>query len=282
MIIACPACHTKYAVPDNAIGIDGRTVRCAKCQHSWFQEGAPVDVAPPPADSAAQAPSEPQQQENETEHPDPVKHVEADETAGRVNAKMEPEPAEQGEADIPAPAPSPPVQQPAPEPVDADTGEIDAVQEERAPSTAIARPRRNPARLWTILAIGFALLAALTIGAVSYFGLPGFLGGGATFAEQEPDLIIEFPVEKQERRRAPSGTEYFAASGTVVNTGTTTQKVPDMLIVLRDARGRIVYNWEVKAPVDELGPGERANFNEAVVDIPRSATVAEIGWSPSG
>ena len=54
MIIACPACATRYVVPDTAIGVDGRTVRCAKCRYSWFQEGnlpaqADRPLAPPPA-----------------------------------------------------------------------------------------------------------------------------------------------------------------------------------------------------------------------------------------
>ena len=38
MIIAGPACTTRYVVPDSAIGPEGRTVRCAKCRHSWFQD----------------------------------------------------------------------------------------------------------------------------------------------------------------------------------------------------------------------------------------------------
>ena len=44
MILVCPACDTRYAVPDSAIGADGRTVRCARCRHSWFQSGSDLDL----------------------------------------------------------------------------------------------------------------------------------------------------------------------------------------------------------------------------------------------
>lgn len=47
MIIACPACDTRYAVPESAIGSEGRTVRCAKCKHSWFQDPSPLDLTTP-------------------------------------------------------------------------------------------------------------------------------------------------------------------------------------------------------------------------------------------
>lgn len=39
MILTCPSCSASYNVSSEAIGVDGRQVRCKKCQHVWFQEG---------------------------------------------------------------------------------------------------------------------------------------------------------------------------------------------------------------------------------------------------
>jgi predicted Zn finger-like uncharacterized protein len=35
MQLTCPNCNTQFSVPDNALGPDGRSVQCSRCQHVW-------------------------------------------------------------------------------------------------------------------------------------------------------------------------------------------------------------------------------------------------------
>lgn len=143
------------------------------------------------------------------------------------------------------------------------------------------RPRRNPAKLWTIAAVAFALTVAALGGAAYYFGLPQWLpGAGQAFGAERPDLELSFPPEKQDRRQLPNGTKYFGVSGTVTNTGKDVRALPEILIVLRDSNDKVVKTWDVPPPQEELAPGESVTINAAVTDVPQAAKFAEIGWKP--
>lgn len=44
MIIGCPECETRFVVAPQAIGKDGRMVRCSRCSKTWFQEAPDEDL----------------------------------------------------------------------------------------------------------------------------------------------------------------------------------------------------------------------------------------------
>lgn len=310
MIIACPACATRYVVPDSAIGVDGRTVRCAKCRHSWYQEGP--SLAPPPPVEAAPVAAPPPPPEPQAE-PQPFARAEPE---AQPESSPVPEPeAQPTEAAEPVPEPEPerePEAPPAPEPqtyAEAAPENVapppfeDRLPEPPSPSSyaepepyagagdeyssfahepPFMRPRRNPARMWMTAAALFAAISLGLVGATAWYGLPDWVPlAHPTFAEAQPGLTLDFPPKRQERRTLPDGTEFFGASGTITNIGSQRRSVPSILIVMRDARGRIVYSWEVAAPKRVLAPGESVNVIEAVTNVPKSAKSAEIGWKPA-
>ena len=315
MIIACPACATRYVVPDSAIGVDGRTVRCAKCRHSWFQDGpalptpappppAPVEPAPSPLPQVTEPASavepevavpqgEPEPAVSEPEaaapaadwdEPHPAQTSDTPAVESSPIAEPEPEPEPEPEAEAPAPPISfasedlPPPPDVAPVPVD--EPEFDEGYS-RFAHEPLFRPRRNPARMWTIAAALFAVVALGAVAATAWFGLPSWMPfAHPLFAEDQPGLTLDFPAKMQGQRPLSDQTWFFEANGTVANVSQAARSVPTILAVLKDARGRIVFTAELHSPKRVLAPGESVSINEALVSVPKAAVRAEYGWKP--
>jgi hypothetical protein len=140
------------------------------------------------------------------------------------------------------------------------------------------KPRRNPAKLWTMAAVAFALVIAAIGGAIWYYGVPN-IGIGMAGAEPDLKIVLNENLELNERE---DGTPYFIASGSIVNPTSRTQNVPEMLVTLKDAGGRPVYSWKMKPKVRSLAPGAKVDFSEARLDVPLAATQISVGWVLDG
>lgn len=284
MILTCPACSTRYVVPDNAISAEGRTVRCAKCRHSWHQDGPELDLAnfePTPAEQEPQL-SEPAKPGFSNAHV-----TAAADTASNTSEEKATEDWGSDDssavADVAETTPAPPTS-PTVISVENDHSDYDPYDDQASQFNHEPpfRPRRNPLKIWTAAGVIFALLAGGTVAAVSYYGLPEWVPvSRPTFAVAQPDLVLDFPADQQDRRTLPDGSEFFSASGTITNVGRAELSVPSILILMRDERDRVVYSWVVVPPTASLAPGASTTINEVATDVPKSAKFAEIGWKPS-
>jgi predicted Zn finger-like uncharacterized protein len=261
MLLVCPSCRTRYVVPDTAIGATGRQVRCASCRHSWFQEG-PASVAPPPLAPVA-APTATRSVATEPVSAPPVSTPIAQPSFAALDdvPSFVREPEDVTHSPEPAAMPAPFPSESLPE----------RSQFAHEPPF---RPRRNPAKIMTYAAIAFAAVIAVTGGTLWYTGI---LANSFSISSAESKLKIVLH-DNLELGKSADGTPFFIASGSIVNPTAQTQTVPNMLVTLKDASGRAIFNWEMKPPVRNLAAGAQADFSQLKRDVPLASADISVVW----
>ncbi|HUB97678.1 MAG TPA: DUF3426 domain-containing protein [Stellaceae bacterium] len=237
MILTCPACSVRYVVDPRALGVKGRTVRCARCSHTWYQappdeEQPPAAVAPTPAAATAAA-------------------------AATIIEKPEPPPAE--------PAPERRERAPAPS------------REERIQLPAVARPKRNWEPILATLAAVIILIAGLAAAAIierdhiaRLYPASADLFARVGFPVSDIGIGLDVRANKPVLDMA-NGLPTLVIDGNVVNVSSVARKVPKLVVMLLDQSDHDLQDVTVAASTDRLLPGESATFKTSITQPPEAA-----------
>lgn len=243
MIITCPRCATRYLLEAGVVRPPGRQVRCARCQHAWFQEAAPDLPKPVPVPVEEQAPSGPVTDKSRMLPPPP----------GSI---AQPVPR----FEIPPPSPVTPV----------------------PPAGDRQRTRsRSMAAVFVGLAFfaGFAMLffsmpndiAQVWPGSASLyeaFGISVNTRGFKIIAQQTQEFDKSVPV--------------IAIKGQIINETDRELPVPKVRLSVRDQQGRELYHWTVLADQQRLGPKEQGTFSARLESPPADAYDLEVRFAKNG
>jgi predicted Zn finger-like uncharacterized protein len=294
MQIVCPNCKTSYQLADTAIGVNGRAVRCVRCQTLWramppaipapaadetaavaafhSELGAEPPLPPdPPVDIAATPPTAP----NETP-PEPSLDDLAGSSEGAASVPAEAPPM--ALSDIPIPAEDAPPLVPATDgeapPVPAaelDNGppDIESVAARRA--RAAARKRRNR---WRRIPLPVAIVALIAISG-------GLLSWRKDVVRYVPQLAsfysaIGAPVnlrglaftDLKIGNEIHDGVPVLVVEGLIVSMVSTPVDIPRIRFALRNATGAEVYSWTTQPSQPVLGAFETLPFRSRLASPP--------------
>lgn len=289
MQIVCPNCTTSYQVSAEAIGENGRSVRCVRCQSVWFAAPAPMVMAAPPISPA----DEPVHEEKAftaelgTEpaappEPDPPAASEAapappvdepETTPSSPEVAVETAPA--ALADIPIPIEDAPSLVPAvdggpPISAEVDNGppDVESVAARRARNKA--RQRRSRWRV-PLPAVIVVLVAACVV-------LLGWRKDVVRYAPQLASFYnaLGLPVnlrgltftDVKIGNEIHDGVPVLVVEGTIVNNVSTAVDVPRLRFALRNATGAEVYSWTAVPTQPVLQPGETLPFRSRLASPP--------------
>jgi len=264
MLISCPNCGTQFSVPDTALGAKGRTLKCAKCAHKWFQNpvaaeddfGLDEESFPPPPRPAAAAKKAPP-----PPPPPPAPEPEAvslDWGAPVLAANRDEPPADSGFDLDDAPPPLPEMAGSGLG-ADLDDGAADA------PPPPKPKKKSGTAGLWLMLLV---LLLACGGGGIYYFQdkvvemwpPADSLLLQVGLRHEKPGAGLELRNAGTPERMIFNEVDVLIVRGVIANISDRTRPVPPMKLMLLDKDHKVVQEKVDQPPVTSLDTGGTSSF----------------------
>lgn len=270
VVIECPNCGTRYQLPADTIGPQGRQVACAHCGEAWKAKA----IAQPEAadaddifDDAAESELDAQfgaaQAAAAEDDPD---REDRERTLAEIRAAVA-----SGRQPNPAP-PGPPA-----------TG-LKRLQRDFTRRQAAANKRLPLARARRVIRLVSVTALVLLIGAGVLFrtdvvrqfpdlaGAYDALGLGVNVVGLEfRDVTTLVTLRNGNREMRVDGRIFSIAARRVA--------VPRTVVTLLDDNGNPIYEWSIPPEVPELQPGEVVDFTAQLTSPPDAATRVRVGFA---
>lgn len=290
MLIACPHCATSYDIKTSALGDEGRSVRCARCQTVWFAAREPVlEMAGAPEAGVMQAAAEGQHEAGAAGGAEfPAEAAPADMTdivpetdlAAGEHAVV---PEDSGNAESIAGAPPlvPAEEQehqfpPGEGPFPITGGDVEAFARRRASKRA-KHGRSFPALpkfKWPLaplptLLLGLGATVAILIGwradAVRLLPQTASLYSAVGLGVNLRGLVFE---NIKTSRETHEGIPVMVIEGEIVSVSRKAVEVPRLRFGVRNGLGAEIYNWTAM-PSRTIAPaGDRVAFRSRLASPP--------------
>ncbi|MDW3206493.1 MAG: DUF3426 domain-containing protein [Alphaproteobacteria bacterium] len=269
MILSCPNCETRFRVKDDAIGPNGRKVKCRNCAHTWkaMPDGSVGDsgAQPAPAPKPKPRPAAPPVDDDPVPPPPP--------------------PAAPRAAD-PEPAPPPPDLDMGAPPEAADPPPIppgeDFVLRQRKPKVE----KKSPVMAWVILVI--LIIATAAVGWFFQRSIVSAFPPAAKVYEWvglEVSLIghgLKIPDPDQVTIELTDDGQSLIIDGKVLSESDDPMDIPLLQGMLVDTDGQIIHQWTFTASKPNILPGESVPYTTRVLNPPPGAVKADITFVAPG
>lgn len=268
MILTCPECSARYVVDPKALLPNGRTVRCAKCRHTWREAAPDANIA-----ATNEAVTEDIQQTAPPQDSPPP----SENTAARENAKEEDEFAIKRARRKKRPRPMP-----------------------KGSNLPALQNHNHGGSLW-----GWYALGTFVVALVSSFLI--FQNSISEFWPPSQKLYRTLGMENVRPRPAKHATEKkqpkipaqelfeikdttpgkviiggvvtLKVDGNIVNITNETQTLPLLRIALKDNRGKVIRAWTFKTSAATIAPDGKVAFSTSLPNPPKDATSISVTFA---
>jgi predicted Zn finger-like uncharacterized protein len=255
MQLACPACDTAFYVDPAALGAEGRTVRCARCRHTWFARAEDLVPEAVLADSAADG-----QPEAEYSPPEPVAPLIQPVVPWNDMVMVEAGSSPPLVPDVPAATAVPTV-------LPSSVAEInDVVVSTRRKIGKNAGSKETRLGLVALL-LGFIVVVGYTAREPLVRGIPSLAGFFATIGVPVNLRGIEFR-DLRTSHETQDGVSVLIIEGDLENPTRYTRDIPRLRLSVLGAENKELYSWTALLPRETLLARESLTFRSRLASPP--------------